>query len=203
MSIIQVNGFAAPSLPASMPRKRQIAIADIAARLRAQGVKNALFGYIGAGSDAVLVAASPRYDRCAGCLELCLYYTGKQWQPAPPAIATMIIAAEEAGTVRLENWRKPRPTATYEKRKEAARWASLQSNRGGYARKHKGQPNRRGLPPTGSEYERASRRIYGHAVEMNGKRVPVRGGICEYLDGKTPEGYRPLAPQFPVKSGKR
>ena len=67
----------------------------------------------------------------------------------------------------------------------------------------KTNPVSRKLPGMPKEYTLASRSIYGKSVDMNGKTVRMKGRMCEYLDGKTPVGYRPLNPVFPVKAGGR
>lgn len=53
------------------------------------------------------------------------------------------------------------------------------------------------------EYQIASQEIYGGQIDMNGKIKFMDNKIAQYMDGNTTDGYRPLNPQFPVKSGKR
>lgn len=53
------------------------------------------------------------------------------------------------------------------------------------------------------EYQIASQEIYGGQIDMNGKIKFMSNKMAQYMDGNTTDGYRPLNPQFPVKSGKR
>lgn len=53
------------------------------------------------------------------------------------------------------------------------------------------------------EYQIASQEIYGGQIDMNGKIKFMNNKMAQYMDGNTTDGYRPLNPQFPVKSGKR
>lgn len=53
------------------------------------------------------------------------------------------------------------------------------------------------------EYQIASQEIYGGQIDMNGKIKFMDNKMAQYMDGNTTDGYRPLNPQFPVKSGKR
>lgn len=53
------------------------------------------------------------------------------------------------------------------------------------------------------EYLVLSHEIYGGQIDMNGKIKFMDNKMAQYMDGNTTEGYRPLEPQFPVKSGKR
>lgn len=55
----------------------------------------------------------------------------------------------------------------------------------------------------GADYVKHSRKLYGSKIEFNGKFRRMTASIAHYMDGNTFEGYRPLNPQFPVKSGKR
>lgn len=53
------------------------------------------------------------------------------------------------------------------------------------------------------EYQIASQEIYGGQIDVNGRIRFMDNKMAQYMDGNTTEGYRPLNPQFPVKSGKR
>lgn len=53
------------------------------------------------------------------------------------------------------------------------------------------------------EYQIASQEIYGGQIDMNGKIKFMDNKMAQYMDGNTTDGYRPLNPQFQVKSGKR
>ena len=53
------------------------------------------------------------------------------------------------------------------------------------------------------EYQIASQEIYGGQIDVNGRIRFMDNKMAQYMDGNTTEGYRPLEPQFPVKSGKR
>ena len=53
------------------------------------------------------------------------------------------------------------------------------------------------------EYQITSQEIYGGQIDMNGKIKFMNNKMAQYMDGNTTDGYRPLNPQFPVKSGKR
>lgn len=52
------------------------------------------------------------------------------------------------------------------------------------------------------EYQIASQEIYGGQIDVNGRIRFMDNKMSQYMDGNTPDGYRPLTPQFPVKSGK-
>ena len=52
------------------------------------------------------------------------------------------------------------------------------------------------------EYQIASQEIYGGQIDVNGRIRFMDNKMSQYMDGNTPDGYRPLNPQFPVKSGK-
>ena len=52
------------------------------------------------------------------------------------------------------------------------------------------------------EYQIASQEIYGGQIDVNGRIRFMDNKMAQYMDGNTPDGYRPLNPQFPVKSGK-
>lgn len=69
--------------------------------------------------------------------------------------------------------------------------------------KGKGQGHCSTPVPLPKEYLIASHEIYGGQIDMNGKIKFVDNKMAIYLDGNTTEGYRPLEPVFPVKSGKR
>jgi hypothetical protein len=53
------------------------------------------------------------------------------------------------------------------------------------------------------EYQIASQEIYGGQIDVNGRIRFMDNKMAQYMDGNTTDGYRPLNPQFPVKSGKR
>lgn len=52
------------------------------------------------------------------------------------------------------------------------------------------------------EYQIASQEIYGGQIDVNGRIRFMDNKMAQYMDGNTIEGYRPLEPTFPVKSGK-
>lgn len=158
-------------------------------------------------SGKMLAIVGPRYDEFAGEFEAGWHYdrsTGK-WAWGVPALAKeFILSAVSAGKIILQKWRKPRPRLAQELFEQHREFVELQAQSDiTAARKRKIQPNNRRPPRLSKEYEAASRVAYSTYVEINGKKRFVRGNLCEYLDGKTPEGYRPLIPEFPVKSGKR
>lgn len=71
--------------------------------------------------------------------------------------------------------------------------------------KGKGIGRNAGNPPIvlSKEYQIASQEIYGGQIDVNGRIRFMDNKMSQYMDGNTPDGYRPLNPQFPVKSGKR
>lgn len=69
--------------------------------------------------------------------------------------------------------------------------------------KGKGQGHCSAPVPLSEEYRIASQEIYGGQIDMNGKIKFMDNKMAQYMDGNTTDGYRPLNPQFPVKSGKR
>lgn len=69
--------------------------------------------------------------------------------------------------------------------------------------KGKGQGHCSTPVPLSEEYRIMSHEIYGGQIDMNGKIKFVDNKMAQYMDGNTTEGYRPLNPVFPVKSGKR
>lgn len=149
-----------------------------------------------------LFACSPRYDEFAHEFERMAILNGKFWsydQNKP--LHDFILELEWQHQVVLSHWRKPHKNKSPRKKKREAEMRNEAGNPD-VIRRHKGNPNSRKLPSMPREYEKASREIYGKSIDMNGKTVRMHGKMCEYLDGKTPVGYRPLNPTFPVPSGK-
>jgi len=70
-------------------------------------------------------------------------------------------------------------------------------------RYHKSKMKQHQKPNADNEYIKASKHIYGNHVDFGEFSMPMTERTARYMDGNTTEGYRPLNPVFPVKSGKR
>lgn len=149
-----------------------------------------------------LFACSPRYDEFAHEFERMAILNGRSWSfNQDESIRDFILNAAKQHQVVLSHWRKPCKNKAPRKMEHQR---EIKEEFGNHVIRYtKTNPVSRKLPGMPKEYTLASRSIYGKSVDMNGKAVRMKGRMCEYLDGKTPIGYRPLNPVFPVKAGGR
>ena len=135
---------------------------------------------------------------------------GSKWVRICPAkISTFLLEAIHQH--RIHVWKiksKSEKRAESAKRREAAIYhGAFDENCNSCVRRFKGKGIGHGNGGTSTapshEYLIASHEIYGGQVDVNGRIRFMDNKMAQYIDGNTTEGYRPLEPQFPVKSGKR
>lgn len=135
---------------------------------------------------------------------------GSKWVRICPAkISTFLLEAIHQH--RIQVWKiksKSEKRAESAKRREAAIYhGAFDENCNSCVRRFKGKGIGHGNGGTSTaashEYLIASHEIYGGQVDVNGRIRFMDNKMAQYIDGNTTEGYRPLEPQFPVKSGKR
>ena len=135
---------------------------------------------------------------------------GSKWVRICPAkISTLLLEAIHQH--RIQVWKiksKSEKRAESAKRREAAIYhGAFDENCNSCVRRFKGKGIGHGNGGTSTapshEYLIASHEIYGGQVDVNGRIRFMDNKMAQYIDGNTTEGYRPLEPQFPVKSGKR
>ena len=135
---------------------------------------------------------------------------GSKWVRICPAkISTFLL--EAINQHRIQVWKiksKSEKRAESAKRRKAAIYhGAFDENCNSCVRRFKGKGIGHGNGGTSTapshEYLIASHEIYGGQVDVNGRIRFMDNKMAQYIDGNTTEGYRPLEPQFPVKSGKR
>ena len=135
---------------------------------------------------------------------------GSKWvRICPTKISTFLLEAIRQH--RIQVWKiksKAEKQAEFAKRQEKVMYNhAFNDNCKSCIRRFKGKGIGRsaGNSPIvlSHEYQIASQEIYGGQIDMNGKIKFMNNKMAQYMDGNTTDGYRPLNPQFPVKSGKR
>lgn len=135
---------------------------------------------------------------------------GSKWvRICPTKISVFLLDAIHQH--RIQVWKiksKSEKQAESAKRREAAIYHSaFNENCNSRVRRFKGKGIGHGNGETSTapshEYLVASHEIYGGQIDVNGRIRFMDNKMAQYMDGNTTEGYRPLEPQFPVKSGKR
>lgn len=194
MEFVQAKGLLAPTFKGDPKFVRIFEI--IVPKFKA--TRNAVYGFV----NGIPVAFSPRYDEFSNQFEIAFEYreSDKKWHNMRARTINFVIMNKS--NFVLEHWRSPRPIKSEQELKDSEFWKSEAKNPD-VVREKKSNPVSHKLPGTTRDYDAHSKRIYGKSIDMNGKKVRVSGRIGEYLDGKTPVGYRPLNPTFPVKAGGR
>ena len=135
---------------------------------------------------------------------------GSKWMRiCPTKISSFLLDAIHQH--RIQVWKIKSKTekqaASAKRRKAAIYHSAFDENCNSCVRRFKGKGIGHGNGGTSTapsnEYLVASQAIYGGQIDMNGKIKFMDNKMAQYMDGNTTEGYRPLEPQFPVKSGKR
>lgn len=135
---------------------------------------------------------------------------GSKWvRICPTKISTFLLEAIRQH--RIQVWKiksKAEKQAEFAKRQEKVMYnRAFNDNCKSCIRRFKGKGIGRGAGDSpivlSHEYQIASQEIYGGQIDMNGKIKFMNNKMAQYMDGNTTDGYRPLNPQFPVKSGKR
>lgn len=135
-----------------------------------------------------------------------IVWSGKNWTKiCPTKISGFLLNAIHAKRIRVYRVKSTKEVkAEMKKAKENNFYRNeFHENCNAIRRfKCKGQGHCNAPVPLSEEYRTASHEIYGGQVEVNGKVRFMDNKMAQYMDGNTTEGYRPLNPQFPVKSGK-
>lgn len=182
---------------------------------------NYVYGTI-SGFDFVAVPIADRKFRKVPIVEVCkkMHKISKAKKDYPAISSAIIDAILDCQTVKLLSWNY---MADFKKAVKADAIArehtaevrnhkaivSAHANRVSAGKKaaHRTKAFRPNDNYFTAEYNRASVVIYGRSVEMNGRKRKCTGKTAEYMDGSglgTVRGdMRPLAPVFPVPSGKK
>ncbi len=135
---------------------------------------------------------------------------GSKWvQVCPTKISQFLLDAIRQH--RIQVWKikskLERQTELAKRQEEAIYHKAFDDNCNSCVRRFKGKGIGHGNGGTSTapahEYLVASHEIYGGQIDVNGRIRFMDNKMAAYLDGNTTEGYRPLEPVFPVKSGKR
>lgn len=134
---------------------------------------------------------------------------GSKWvRICPTKISAFLLEAIHQN--RIQVWKikskSEKRVESVKRRKDAIYRNAFDENCNSCVRRFKGKGVGHGNGETSTapahEYLVLSHEIYGGQIDINGRIRFMDNKMAQYMDGNTTEGYRPLNPVFPVKSGK-